>query len=53
MTFYNENGVGFDQRTEELLRELHGVKDVMVQNMEKLLERDFKIEVCMAKAQEI
>ena len=53
MKFFNEKGVGFDTKSEEVLRDLQGVKDVMVQNMEKLLERDFKIEVCLAKAREI
>ena len=53
MEFFNEKGIGFDNKSEEVLRDLQGVKNIMVENMEKLLERDFKIEVCLAKAREI
>ena len=53
MQFFNEKGVGFENKSEEVLRDLTSVKDVMVQNMEKLLERDFKIDVALAKARDI
>ena len=53
MEFFNEKGIGFDTKSEEVLRDLQSVKDVMVQNMEKLLERDFKIDVALAKARDI
>ena len=51
--FFNDNPVGFDTKTDEVLSELMGVKDVMVENMEQILERDFKIEVCLAKASDL
>ena len=53
MQFFNEKGIGFDSKSEDVLRDLTSVKDVMVQNMEKLLERDFKIDVALAKARDI
>mmetsp|Transcript_9836 Transcript_9836/g.11112 ORF Transcript_9836/g.11112 Transcript_9836/m.11112 type:complete len:103 (+) Transcript_9836:359-667(+) len=53
MIFFNEKGIGFDTKSEDVLRDLQSVKDVMVQNMEKLLERDFKIDVALAKARDI
>lgn len=53
MEFFNEKGIGFDNKSEDVLKNLHDVKNVMVENMEKLLQRDFKIEVCLAKAREI
>ena len=45
--------IGFDNKSEEVLRDLTQVKDIMVQNMEKVLERDFKIDVCLEKSREI
>lgn len=54
MVFFNEHGSDTgNAQSEEVIRELQGVKDVMVQNMEKLLERDFKIDVALAKAKDI
>ena len=53
MEFFNENPVGFDNKSEEVMRDLQEVKNVMVENMEKLLERDFKIEVVLAKARDL
>ena len=35
------------------MRDLNSVKNIMVENMEKLLERDFKIDVALAKARDI
>ena len=32
--FFNENPIGFDTKTDEILSELQGVKDVMVENIE-------------------
>ena len=31
--FYNENPVGIDTKTDELVHELSGVKDAMVENL--------------------
>eukprot|EP00344_Euplotes_crassus_P009647 CAMPEP_0197008730 /NCGR_PEP_ID=MMETSP1380-20130617/46698_1 /TAXON_ID=5936 /ORGANISM="Euplotes crassus, Strain CT5" /LENGTH=169 /DNA_ID=CAMNT_0042429511 /DNA_START=145 /DNA_END=655 /DNA_ORIENTATION=- len=53
MHFFNEKGIGFDTKSEEVLRDLQSVKDAMVENMEKLLDRDFKIDVALARAQDI
>ena len=53
MEFFNENPTGFDNKSEEVIRDLQEVKNVMIENMEKLLERDFKIEVVLAKARDL
>ena len=53
MEFFNENGFALDNKSEEVLRQLQDVKNVMITNMEKLLERDFKIEVCLAKSRDL
>ncbi len=37
-------------KTDELFRELSGLKDSMVENLDKLIERDGKIEVILEKA---
>ena len=50
---YIDLAIGFDNKSEEVMRDLNQVKDVMVQNMEKLLERDFKIDVCLNKSREM
>ena len=34
-----------NDKTEELVKELHGLKDAMVENLDKLIQRDGKIEV--------
>ena len=39
-----------NDQTDELVKELHGLKDAMVENLDKLIERDGKIEVIMQKA---
>ena len=51
--FFNEKGIGFDDKAKDVMKDLEGVKNVLVENMEKLLERDFKIEVWLSKAREI
>ena len=38
-------------KTDELLKDLHGLKDVMVENLDKLLQRDGKIEIIASKAE--
>ena len=38
-------------KTDELFRELNGLKDAMVENLDKLIERDGKIEVILQKAE--
>ena len=53
MEFFNENPMGFDDKSGEVIKDLNEVKNVMVENMEKLLERDFKIEVVLAKARDL
>ena len=40
-------------KSEELLRDLHGLKDVMVENLDKLLQRDGKIEIIASKAEQL
>ena len=47
--FFNENP-SFDGKTDEIMNSLKDVKDIMVDNMEQMMERDFKIEVCLEKA---
>ena len=53
MEFFNADGFVLDNKSEDVLRQLLDVKNVMVTNMEKLLERDFKIEVCLAKSRDL
>ena len=40
-----------NDKTEDLLKDLHGLKDVMVENLDKLLQRDGKIEIIASKAE--
>ncbi len=40
-------------KTDELVKELHGLKDAMVENLDKLIERDGKIEVILQKAESL
>jgi len=42
-----------NDKTEALLRDLNGLKDVMVENLSKLLERDGKIEIIASKAEQL
>ena len=39
-----------NSKTEELFQELSGLKDAMIENMDKLIERDGKIEVVLERA---
>lgn len=45
--YYNSNPIAINDKTDELLRELNGLKDAMVENLDKLIERDGKIEVIL------
>ena len=40
-------------KADELLRELNYLKDAMVENLDKLIERDGKIEVILQKAESL
>ena len=42
-----------NDKTDELLKDLHGLKDVMVENLDKLLQRDGKIEIIASKAEQL
>jgi hypothetical protein len=42
---YNNNPELVSGKTDELFRELSGLKDSMIVNLDKLIERDGKIEV--------
>jgi len=42
-----------NDKTEALLKDLNGLKDVMVENLSKLLERDGKIEIIASKAEQL
>ena len=45
MKYYNHNKHIMNDKTDELFRELQGLKDGLVENLDKLIERDGKIEV--------
>ena len=45
IAFFNEKGIGFDSKSKDVLRDLEGVKNILVENMEKIIDRDLKIEV--------
>mmetsp|Transcript_18721 Transcript_18721/g.13553 ORF Transcript_18721/g.13553 Transcript_18721/m.13553 type:complete len:131 (+) Transcript_18721:121-513(+) len=47
MSQYNENPDQVNSKTEELFKELSGLKDAMIENMDRLIERDGKIEVVL------
>ena len=53
IAFFNEKGIGFDSKSKDVLRDLEGVKNILVENMEKIIDRDLKIEVWLSKAKEI
>lgn len=42
-----------NDKTEALLKDLNGLKDLMVENLSKLLERDGKIEIIASKAEQL
>jgi len=42
-----------NDKTEALLKDLNGLKDVMVENLSKLLEREGKIEIIASKAEQL
>jgi hypothetical protein len=42
-----------NDKTDDLLKDLHGLKDVMVENLDKLLQRDGKIEIIASKAEQL
>ena len=49
--YYNKNPIIASDKTDELLKDLHGMKDMMVENLDKLLQRDGKIEIIASKAE--
>ncbi len=49
--YYNKNPILANDKTENLLKEMNGLKDVMVENLRQLLERDGKIEIIASKAE--
>ena len=50
--FYNDNpNVQNDSKTESLVKELNETKDVMVENLNKILERDLKIDVVLRNSE--
>jgi hypothetical protein len=51
--FYNDNPLVNDNKTEGLLKDLNDTKDVMVENLNKILERDLKIEVVLSRAESL
>lgn len=53
MNYYNKNPILANDKTEALLKDLNGLKDVMVENLSKLLERDGKIEIIASKAEQL
>ncbi|CDW75315.1 synaptobrevin vamp-like protein [Stylonychia lemnae] len=53
LVYYNDNPITINDKTDELLRELNGLKDAMVENLDKLIERDGKIEVILQKAESL
>ena len=52
-SYYNKNPILANDKTENLLKDLNGLKDVMVENLSKLLERDGKIEIIASKAEQL
>lgn len=50
---YNDNPITVSDKADDLLRELNGLKDSMVENLDKLIERDGKIEVILQKAESL
>lgn len=53
MGFYNNNPIIANEKTDELFKELSGLKDSMVENLDKMIERDGKIEVILQKAESL
>jgi hypothetical protein len=51
--YYNNNPTVMNDKTDELIKELNGLKDAMVENLDKLIERDGKIEVILQKAESL
>lgn len=52
--FYNDNPtVMNDSKTEGLVKELNETKDVMVENLNKILERDLKIDVVLRNSEQL
>ncbi len=45
--------MGLNDKTQILVEELKGLKDQMVENLDKIIERDGKIEVIMQKAESL
>ena len=52
-TYYNSNPIAVSDRADEVLKELHYLKDAMVENLDRLIERDGKIEVILQKAESL
>lgn len=51
--YYNKNPIISSDKSDELLKDLNGLKDVMVENLDKLLQRDGKIEIIASKAEQL
>lgn len=50
MVAYNENPTAFNDKADQLLKDMMHLKDNMVENIESLIQRDGKIEVIAEKA---
>ena len=48
--FFDSNPVGFSDQTDQLNDELRGLRDSMMENLDKTIERGTKIEVSKMKA---
>ena len=53
MRYFNENPDLLDSKSKEALNAVQELQKVQVQNLNSLLERDFKIDVAMQKASEL
>ena len=51
MSYYNSRPQ--KSKTGEIIEELNAAKDVMTENIEKLLERDMKLNIIVAKSEKI
>ncbi len=50
---YNDNPITVSDKADELLTQLNGLKDSMVENLDKLIERDGKLEVILQKSESL
>ena len=51
--YYNNNSHIMNDKTDQLFRELQGLKDGLIENLDKMIERDGKIEVNLQKAESL